>query len=130
MAADRAGGDAHWLDGIGDNDDLVTEIARPESRTQRQNAHRAAQERETALRRAERQRSSLRYVAASLVIARGEVRTRDLTEAGVYRPMLGPMCEEGLLERRGYGLYGPGPKAIAFFEETRRLPIPNVTEAA
>jgi len=28
--------------------------------------------------------------------------------------MLGRMCEEGLLRKLSYGLYGPGPKATAY----------------
>lgn len=61
---------------------------------------------------------SLRFVAASLVLARGEVRTRELTEAGVHRPMLGPMCDEGLIVHVRYGVYGPGPMAERFVAET------------
>lgn len=49
-----------------------------------------------------------------MVLAGGEVRTRELTEAGVHRPMLGPMCDEGLLIHVRYGVYGPGPRAERF----------------
>jgi len=103
-----------WLPGIVGTDDFVTAIPRPEGSRQQQVARRAIQARDKAIRRAERQTRSLRYIAASLALDKGEVRTRELTGAGVYRPMLGPMCDEGLLTRVRYGVYGPGPKAAAY----------------
>ena len=45
---------------------------------------------------------------------RGQVRTSELTRAGVHRPMLGLMLRDGLLNKLGYGLYGPGPAAANY----------------
>jgi len=53
----------------------------------------------------------LRDRAVALAIERGTVRTRDLTDIGVPRCYLTRMCEEGLLTKVGYGLYGPGRQA-------------------
>lgn len=54
-----------------------------------------------------------------MVLEPGEVRTRELTDAGVHRPIIGPMCDEGLLQHLHYGVYGPGPKAEQFVLSAR-----------
>lgn len=54
-----------------------------------------------------------------MVLERGEVRARELTDAGVHRPMIGPMCDEGLLCHVRYGVYGRGPKAEQFVSSAR-----------
>ncbi|RNJ51774.1 hypothetical protein D1O30_13005 [Methylocystis hirsuta] len=48
---------------------------------------------------------SLRDRAVALARERGEVRTRDLTAAGIPRCYLSRMCEEGLLVKVGHGRY-------------------------
>lgn len=48
---------------------------------------------------------SLRDRAVALARERGEVRTRDLTDAGIPRCYLSKMCEEGLIVKVGYGRY-------------------------
>jgi hypothetical protein len=55
---------------------------------------------------------SLRDHAVALARERGEVRTRDLTEAGIPWCYLSRMCEEGLLVKVGHGRYRAAiPKA-------------------
>jgi hypothetical protein len=48
---------------------------------------------------------SLRDRAVALARKCGEVRTCDLTSAGIPRCYLSRMCKEGLLEKIGYGRY-------------------------
>ncbi|TJX65355.1 MAG: hypothetical protein E5W21_10720 [Mesorhizobium sp.] len=48
---------------------------------------------------------SLRDRAVAPASERGEMRARDLTDAGLPRCYLFEMCEEGLLVRVGYGRY-------------------------
>jgi hypothetical protein len=62
-------------------------------------------DRAEALRLAGGQPPSLRDRAVALARERGEVRTRDLTDAGIPRCYLSKMCEEGLLVKVGYGRY-------------------------
>jgi hypothetical protein len=50
-------------------------------------------------------KASLRQRAVWLALAKGEVRTKDLTDIGVPRCYLTPMCDEGLLVKIGYGRY-------------------------
>ncbi len=52
-----------------------------------------------------RKRPSLRERAVGLAQAKGEVRTKELTNIGVHRCYLTRMCEEGLLVKVGYGRY-------------------------
>jgi hypothetical protein len=60
-----------------------------------------------------RERPSIRDRAAALVLKRGEVRAKDLSDIGVPRCYLARMCDEGLLIRVGYGLYRQGPAITA-----------------
>ena len=48
---------------------------------------------------------SLRDRAVARALERGEVRTRDLTDAGIPRCYPSRMCEEGLLAKFGQGRY-------------------------
>lgn len=50
-------------------------------------------------------KASLQQRAAWLALAKGEVRTKDLTDIGVPRCYLTLMCDEGLLVKVGYGRY-------------------------
>lgn len=70
------------------------------------------QDRAEALRLAGGPPPSLRDPAVALARERGEVRTRDLTKAGIPRCYLSRMCEEGLLVKVGHGRYRAAiPKA-------------------
>ncbi len=61
---------------------------------------------------------SLRDRAVARALERGEVRTRDLTDAGIPRCYPSRMCEEGLLAKFGQGRYRAViPKAA----ESRRV---------
>ncbi|MBM2709967.1 type IV toxin-antitoxin system AbiEi family antitoxin domain-containing protein [Mesorhizobium caraganae] len=62
-------------------------------------------DRTEALRLAEGPQPSLRERAVALARKDGEVRTCDLTTAGIPRCYLSRMCEEGLLVKVGYGRY-------------------------
>ncbi|KAB2919863.1 MAG: type IV toxin-antitoxin system AbiEi family antitoxin domain-containing protein [Hyphomicrobiaceae bacterium] len=62
-------------------------------------------DRAEALRLAGGPKPSLRQRAVALVLEKGIVRTRDLTDIGVPRCYLARMCDEGLLIKVGYGLY-------------------------
>ncbi len=95
-------------------------MARPDSRSLRRELGQTKRERDRALRKVARQASNLRNAATTLALAHEEVRTSDLMNAGVHRPMLALMCEEGLLTRLRYGFYGPGPKAAAYVERAQR----------
>ena len=46
-------------------------------------------------------KASLRQRAVWLALAKGEVRAKDLTDIGVPRCYLTPMCDEGLLVKVG-----------------------------
>ena len=52
-----------------------------------------------------------REIAVDFAKKKGTVRTKELTDIGVHRCYLARMCEEGLLEKVGYGLYRVGRKA-------------------
>lgn len=54
---------------------------------------------------ASRPRPSVRERAVALAKAKGEVRTKELTNIGVHRCYLTRMCHEGLLVKVGYGRY-------------------------
>lgn len=114
------------LPGSGQAETFEYDIARPESRAQRSAARQAERDHDKALRTAERRLGSLHCVAATMVLEHGEVRTRELTEAGVHRPMIAPMCSEGILIRVRYGIYGPGPKARDFVVGTVGSTLPAI----
>ena len=65
-----------------------------------------------------------------MALERGEVRTRELTDAGVHRPMIGPMCDEGLLQHLRYGVYGPGPGAKQLVASARGEELASLSVAA
>jgi hypothetical protein len=48
---------------------------------------------------------TLRERVVSLVLEKGEARTKDLTDIGIPRCYLARMCDEGLLVKVGYGRY-------------------------
>ncbi|WP_326490200.1 type IV toxin-antitoxin system AbiEi family antitoxin domain-containing protein [Sphingopyxis sp. NFH-91] len=54
---------------------------------------------------------SLRDRAAELAASRLTVRTKDFEAIGVPRHYMALMCEEGILERVGFGLYRLAQKA-------------------
>lgn len=54
---------------------------------------------------------SLRERAVALVRKRGEVRTKDLTDIGIPRCYLSPMCNECLLVKVGHGRYRAAPQS-------------------
>lgn len=56
-------------------------------------------------------KQSLRERAVALARKRGEVRTKDLTDIGIPRCYLSPMCNEGLLVKVGHGRYRPAPQS-------------------
>ncbi|WP_352447571.1 type IV toxin-antitoxin system AbiEi family antitoxin domain-containing protein [Mesorhizobium sp. M0013] len=62
-------------------------------------------DRAEALRLAGGPQPSLRDRAVALARKDGEVRTFDLTNAGIPRCYLSRMCKEGLLVKIGYGRY-------------------------
>ena len=62
-------------------------------------------DRANSLRVAGGPKPTLREWAIALALKRSEVRTADLTTAGILRRDLSRMCKEGLLVKVGYGRY-------------------------
>lgn len=53
----------------------------------------------------------MREIAVDFAKKKARVRTKEFTAIGVHRCYLARMCEEGLLEKVGFGIYRVGTKA-------------------
>lgn len=95
------GGKKRWLAGTDETQNYELPIAvesTPRFRRRRKRKHEAEKPPEAP-------KPSLRQRAVWLALAKGEVRTKDLTDIGVPRCYLTPMCDEGLLVKVGFGRY-------------------------
>jgi hypothetical protein len=72
---------------------------------------------------------SLRDRAVALAREGGEVRTRDLTEAGIPRCYLSRMCEEGLLVRSATGGIGPPFRTLLESSHCGQLRMVRIADA-
>ena len=100
-----------WLPGVDEDANYEFSISLLPTTPKPPKMRKRDRDRAERLRLAGGPKPSLRDRAVALAIERGTVRTRDLTDIGVPRCYLARMCEEGLLTRVGYGLYGPGRQA-------------------
>ncbi|HET6376856.1 MAG TPA: type IV toxin-antitoxin system AbiEi family antitoxin domain-containing protein [Methylocella sp.] len=99
------GSEFAWLAGIGEDANYEYAIPRPSATPKGPKIRKRDRDRAEALRLAGGPKPSLRQRAVALVLEKGIVRTRDLTDIGVPRCYLARMCDEGLLIKVGYGLY-------------------------
>jgi len=104
-----------WLAGSlqGSDDAYAITLLLPDPK-EKVKARQSAQAHEKALRSTERKRQGPRYLAASLALRQGEVRSCELNAAGVSRPVIKLLTADGVLARLRYGWYGPGPAAAAY----------------
>lgn len=100
-----------WLPGVDEDANYEFSISLLPTTPKPPKMRKRDRDRAERLRLAGGPKPSLRDRAVALAIERGTVRTRDLTDIGVPRCYLTRMCEEGLLTKVGYGLYGPGRQA-------------------
>jgi hypothetical protein len=100
-----------WLPGVDEDANYEFSISLLPTTPKPPKMRKRDRDRAERLRLAGGPKPSLRDRAVALAIELGTVRTRDLTDIGVPRCYLARMCEEGLLIKVGYGLYGPGRQA-------------------
>lgn len=103
MSSDRTVG--QWLPGVDETEKYEFAITLRRDAPQSPKMRKRDRDRAEALRLAGGPPPSLRDRAVALARERGEVRTRDLTAAGIPRCYLSRMCEEGLLVKVGHGRY-------------------------
>lgn len=94
-----------WLAGIGEAANYEFAIALRQNAPQALKMRKRDRDRAEALRLAGVRQPSLRDQAVALARKGGEVRTCELSNAGIPRCYLSRMCKEGLLVKVGYGRY-------------------------
>jgi len=101
----RTAAGRRWLPGLNETANFVLPIplkTTPEPSVRMRKRDRDRVER---IRLAGGPKPTLRERAVSLVLEKGEARTKDLTDIGIPRCYLARMCDEGLLVKVGYGRY-------------------------
>jgi hypothetical protein len=92
-----------WLAGVDEAEKYELAIARRRAKAYRRQMRKRDRDRQEAQRLAGGSPPSLRDRAVALARARGEARTRDLTDIGIPRRHLSKMCEAGPLVKVGDG---------------------------
>jgi hypothetical protein len=100
-----------WLPGVDEDTSYVFAIPILYGNRRRRKAAEDRKAAAAALRRERRVQPSLREKAVAFARHNGVVRTKELGAIGIPRCYLARMCEEGLLEKVGYGLYRATAKA-------------------
>lgn len=95
----------NWLPGVGEDANFGFSISLLPTTPELPKMRRRDRDHAEALRLAGGPTPTLREHAVALARERSEVRTAELTAAGVPRCYLARMCKEGLLITVGYGLY-------------------------